>query len=123
MKLSDLYQTEQELEKFLFEMANMSSKVTGIDRVVIWASQAQDGAKRHGPRVKVSAHLTMKADPDDLFVLSIQDSPVILAGECELPTDTLDDVKDWISQNKDALLSYWRGETTTDEFITQLKKV
>lgn len=123
MKLSELYPSEQELEKFLFEMANLSSKSTGIERVVIWASQAQDGAKRHGPRVKVSANLTARANPDDLFVLSIQDSPVILAGESELPADTLEDVKAWVSQNKDALLSYWRGDVTTDEFIDLLVKV
>lgn len=123
MKLSELYPSEQELEKFLFEMANLSSKSTGIERVVIWASQAQDGAKRHGPRVKVSANLTARANPDDLFVLSIQDSPVILAGESELPADTLEDVKAWVSQNKDVLLSYWRGDVTTDEFIELLVKV
>lgn len=123
MRLDELYPTEQELEKFLLEMANLSPRATGIDRVIIWASQAQDGAKRHGPRVKVSARLTSKADPNELFVLSIQDSPIILAGECELPADTLEDVKSWVSLNKDALLAYWGGETTSDEFIDALTRI
>lgn len=123
MRLDELYPTREELDRFLWEMANLSSRATGIEQVVVWASQAQPGAKRHGPRVKVSAHLTSKADPDDLFVMSIQDSPVILAGESGLPTDTFEDVKSWVALNKDVLLSYWSGELTTDEFIEQVQRV
>lgn len=123
MKLVELYPTPQELEKFLWEMANLSSAKTGVEKVVIWASQAQDGAKRHGPRVKVSAHPTTKADPNDLFVLSIQDVPQILAGECYLSDDTLEDVKAWVSKNKTVLLDYWHSELLTDEFMDRLERV
>lgn len=55
--------------------------------------------------------------------MSIQDSPSILAGESELPADTLEDVKAWIALNKEVLLAYWVGELTTDEFIERLQKV
>lgn len=123
MRLDEFYPNPEELDRFLWEMASLSERSTGIQQVVVWASQSQPGAERHGPRVKVSAHLTTKADADDLFVMSIQDSPVILAGESELPADTFEDVKAWIALNKDALLSYWAGELTTDEFIERLQKV
>lgn len=123
MRLDELYPDEEQLDKFLWEMANLNKSATGIDNVVVWASQAQDGAKRHGPRVKVSSNLTNKIDPDNLFVLSIQDAPIILAGECNLPADTLEDVKAWVSLNKYALLQYWNGELFTNEFIEALEKV
>lgn len=123
MRLDELYPSPEELDEFLWEMANLSSKATGIDSVFICASQAQDGAKKDGPRVKASAHLTSNIDTNDLFVLSIQDNPAILAGECFLPSDSLEDVKDWVSKNKETLLSYWKGELATDEFIEQLQKV
>jgi hypothetical protein len=123
VKLCDFYPTEEELDKYLWEMANLNVKATGIEKVIIWASQAQDGAKRHGPRVKVSAHLASKIDPNDLFVLSIQDSPVILAGECHLPSDTFEDVKTWVALNKVALLDYWHGKTVSNEFIDALQRL
>lgn len=123
MRLEELYTTPKELEKYLWEMANLSSKVTGIDQVIIWASSAQDGAKRHGPRVKISARPTSKIDSNDLFVLTIQDNPQVVAGESYLSTDTLEDVKTWVSLNKGVLLSYWKNEITTDEFLEQLVKL
>jgi hypothetical protein len=122
MKLSELYSPD-ELEKYLWEMANITSDSTGIDSVVIWASQVQDGAKRHGPRVKVSARKTNKLIPDDLFVLTIQDIPQIVAGESYLPSETLEDVMTWVSNNKDALLRYWRGETSTKDFLNTIQKI
>ena len=123
MRLDELYPTEAELDKYLWEMANLSPKTTGIDKVIIWASQAQDGARRHGPRVKVSAHASGKIDQNDLFVLTIQDNPILVAGESYLNADTLEDVKDWVSKNKNALLKYWRGEVATDEFLEILQRV
>jgi hypothetical protein len=122
VRLDELY-TPEELERYLWEMANLSPSTTGVERVIIWVSMAQDGAKRHGPRVKVSAHLSTKADPNDLFVMTIQDDPQVVAGTCELPADSLEDVKAWISLNKLALLRHWHGEVTTDELLSQLVKI
>jgi hypothetical protein len=123
MKLSEIYPDPDEREKYLWEMASISPKKTGIKRVIIWASQAQDGAMRHGPRVKVSAHYTEKLNTDDLFVLTIQDNPQIVAGECYLSSDTEEDVKTWVSNNKELLLKYWRGEILTDEFLDIVEKI
>jgi len=123
MKLRELYSSEEEVEKFLFEMANITSKKTGIERVVIWASQAQDGAKRHGPRVKVSSSYTSSVKPDDFFVLTIQEQPRVVAGECSLSNDDLQDVKDWVSVNRDALLEYWNDGVSTEDFLAKLVRV
>ena len=122
MKLHEFY-TEEEADKFLFEMANFGGAVTGIENVIVWASQAQDGAKRHGPRIKVSSHYTSKAKADDFFVLSIQDDPQVVAGESFLKTDDLQDIKDWVVLNKEALMKFWNGELLTDEFLKLLAKV
>lgn len=122
MRLEELY-SPAELEKYLWEMANVTSDSTGIEQVVIWVSQAQDGAKRHGPRVKVSSRKTSKVVPGDLFVLTIQNNPVLVAGESYLPADTLEDVKDWVSKNKEVLLKYWNGELSTKEFFDKVEKV
>jgi hypothetical protein len=121
MKLTELYPNSIELEKFLWEMANLAPDTTGIPQVMIWASQAQDGAKRHGPRVKVSARKTSKLVPDDLFVLTIQDNPQIVAGQSHLDIDTLEDVKYWTSKNKTVLLKYWNGEISTKQFLDELQ--
>jgi hypothetical protein len=123
MKLSELYPDPDEREKFLWEMANLTDEETGIERVVIWASQAQDGAMRHGPRVKVSAHFTNKTIMNDMFVLTIQDNPQIVAGECYLSSDAEEDVKTWVSKNKEVLLKYWRGEISTGQFLKSVDKV
>lgn len=123
MRLEELYPTTSELDKYLWEMANLSQKSTGVKDVIIWVSSAQDGAKRHGPRVKVSAHSTTKVNPDDLFVMTIQDVPRIVAGESYLPNDTLEDVKAWVSLNKEVLLQYWNNKILTDDLLELLVKL
>lgn len=123
MKLSELY-TSKQVEKFLFEMANLGAKRTGIERVFIWASPAQRGAERHGARVKVSSNYTNRANEDDFFVLSVEDEPEIKDGECHLSARDLGRVKKWVALNKDALLRYWAHEIDdTGDFIDALKKV
>lgn len=121
MKLEELYPNPEDLEKYLWEMANLAPDTTGIESVMVWASQAQDGALRHGPRVKVSAHKTNKMIPADVFVLTIQNDPQIVAGECHLDSDTIEDVKDWVSKNKELLLKYWKGEISTKQFVNELE--
>ena len=123
MKLEELYQSQEEVEKFLYEMANIRDKQTGIPNIILWAGQAPPGAKRHSPRVKVCSRPTSKVIPEDFFTLSIQEEPQIKEGECYLSTDQLQDVKDWISRNKEVLLKYWNGELYTDEFLELLVKV
>lgn len=121
MRLEELYPNPDDLEKYLWEMANLAPDTTGIKSIMVWASQAQDGAQQHGPRIKVSAHKTNKMIPTDVFVLTIQNNPQIVTGECYLDADTLEDVKDWVSNNKELLLKYWKGEISTKQFVNQLE--
>lgn len=120
MKLAELSNPE---DQFMFEMANFDSRRTGIDQVILWASQAPPGALRHAPRIKVSSSYTSSAKVGEMFVLTIHDEPQVVAGECNLSSETLQDVKDWVVLNKEVLLSFWRGELLTDDFLDSLQKL
>jgi len=123
MKLHELFDNDDQLESFLMEMASFRPDKTGIERVVIWMGPKQDGAAKHGPRVKVSAHYTNNIQPDDLFVMTVSHEPVIVAGKSYLDSNTIESIMDWIKINHDALVAFWNYKVDDDQVKKMVSKV
>lgn len=95
----------------LFEMANISTKKTGLP-VIVWISVKFEN---HKPRIKIM-------NKNCKVSISIEDKPQILVGNCK-SNKIIEQVKKWIKINKNVLLDYWNMKITTDEAIELLKKV
>lgn len=92
----------------LFEMTNLFSRNTKLP-FTIWISPK--GKAKHGPRIKV--------DAEKEVVISIEDEPKILHGE--LKAKEFNEIKQWILNNKIALIRHWDGETDGTEVVKELK--
>lgn len=111
-------------EDILYEFANLSSRQTGIENVVIHAYSQGDGKKvKHGPRIKVS-NVYGKYSKSDMFVLEVKTGDIV-EGTCKLSSKELKTIQRWIKLNKEELIEYWNseGEMLTDDFFDSLKKV
>jgi hypothetical protein len=99
------------------EMANLSSRQTGIDGVV-FISTAMGS---HGARVKYF----VKAGKDQpSFSVSIGDRPDVVANS--LPDRVVSamapQVIEWVQLNNQALLSFWNdGDAWSDDEVTAFK--
>jgi len=117
MKLNEFKTTD---EQDLYEMANLTSRYTGIDRVVIWVGMDY---KRHAMRVKVSNVPNKMAD--DTFIITIPDLDVI--GKIDksfISGKTLNDIKSWLKLNIQTLIDYESGKLVdTGDFLDQLVQI
>lgn len=99
-------------------MTGFTSKITGIQGVVVWLNPGDGGV--HGPMLKVS-NVKGKArfEAKDCFSVSIprnpQHSPTVVAGECELTAKELKRVLSFVSNNIVQLLQIWRSEALPGE--------
>ena len=106
--------TEQEL----MEMANITSKYTGIENIVLWVGP---NPKTHGYRIKVS-NVPNKFDGKDCFTLTIPRFEII--GERDksiISNDTLNKIEEFIELNIDLIKQYSDYEIDTGSFIENLK--
>jgi hypothetical protein len=89
-------------DDFIFEMANLPSNYTGIDGVIFISTQMGS----HGPRVK---YYLKAGRHQPSFSVSISDDPQVVSNS--LPTRVVQQaapkVIQWVSSNKDALLTFW----------------
>ena len=112
-------------EKYeIFAMANLSSKTTGVVGAIIWVSAGEFEGKKsvHGARIKVVEGTNMTAKGlTDAAVVTIADVPELKHGKLKKKTFKL--VAAFITLNKAALLSYWKGKIDTSELTAQLKPV
>ena len=106
-------------EDELFDMANLSSALTGLP-MVVWISER--GRSRHDVRIKVSLVHGRPAHPDQTAAVSLRPTVEVVAGPPLDPHD-LTLIQRWVELNRDALLSYWDGSLLTDEVIGRLVKV
>jgi hypothetical protein len=107
----------------LFDMANLTSKQTGIDGIVFISTAV--GA--HGPRVKYFVK-TGRGQPS--FSISIAEAPQVLASSLppRVTNQVAPKVSEWVRLNREALLSFWNDGQywTVDEvraFLAGLKKL
>jgi|ERR1043166_854895 hypothetical protein len=106
-----------------FDMANLTSKETGIEGIVFISTAV--GA--HGPRVKYFVK-TGKGQPS--FSISIAEAPQVLASSlsARIVNQVAPKVSEWVRLNRVALLSFWSDGQywTVDEvsaFLAALKKL
>jgi len=103
MKLQDILIHQPQ---HLTEMANIPADVSGITAVYMFASTKDAVNGRHGPRIKVS-NVPNKFAVNDCFVVLIDKLNPTTKGTIKLPGATVDDIKDWVRQNFEVLMSYW----------------
>ena len=114
-------------EEMLFEMANLSQNVTGLD-VIVWVQINNPNLTgRHNlPRIKFQNDTGTRVNISSGIPMSISDTPEVLLKGTALNTLSLDlkqvnKIKQWVVTNKDVLLKYWNGEMTTDALLSNLK--
>lgn len=117
------FMVEQEiLAAPMMEMANLSSKDTGL-AYVIWFGEV---GGHHGPRIKVS-NVKGKFAVNDNFVISVDPEPRILTPRSrKISQSDVDDICDWIKLNYDVLHKLWHAyehDDATLHLFAQLKKL
>ncbi len=91
------------LGEALFEIANLTSKRTGLP-FVVWISP-KAGAL-HDVRVKVSKGAIVHSS--ELVSVAIRPDVRVVGGTMSAHDLTL--LKKWIESNRDAIINYWGGE-------------
>ena len=117
----------------LLEMANLFKDDTGLD-YPLWIGKI---GGQHGPRIKVS-NIKNKMRFNDCFVMTLDETPTIIAGECKISKNDILQICTWITKNYEDLIILWwmfehqaisvkdedSGEIKTyDDIIDNLKKV
>lgn len=100
----------------LYEMANLFPEDTGLP-VTVWVSPRG----RHAARIKVCRAPGNRMVPSNTAVLRLEPEPALVEGK--LPRRYLEPVVRWASQNRAALLRYWKGEIGTGVLIGSLQKL
>ena len=77
--------------------------------------------KRHDARVKVCRTPGDRIDIDDMAVVSIRPTPVLIEGP--LDSASLKLVQQWIALNESMLIGYWDGDLDTVEMLQSLKRI
>ena len=104
----------------LLEMANATSKVTGIKDIVLWMGPPPPN---HGHRIKVS-NKPNKISNDDLFTITIPEYKII--GEVNtnfITSKKIKEIINFIELNKNLIIEYSDNKIETLDFLTQLKKI
>lgn len=105
-------------EDFLFEMANIESKYTGLKNT-IWVNTVIPGSpaqsKHKKPRIKIEIN-------HELVPFSIEDEPRILVKNINISSKEYNAICEFIKNNKDILLDYNKGNIGTGELIEKLRK-
>ena len=105
-------------DNWLFEMANIHSKDTGLKTSLHAMYNGANEGFSHGPRVKVSTNQHGR--------IPIQLKPTVkLSVEKNLrkeDKDIINDAISYISSNLDLFLDHWNGKITDFELISRLRQ-
>ena len=109
-----------EINLDLYEMANLSSRRTGIDNIIIWVGA---DPKKHAMRIKVS-NIPNKWSNNN-FTITLPYLDVVGDVNKRLITgNKLKDIKSWIKLNIETLIDYEKGNIhDTDDFLERLVKI
>ena len=101
----------------LFEMANLSSKRTGLP-FMVWISTKE--GTQHDVRVEVSKG--RKVQPSEWVSVALRPTVRVVGGEMSGHDLTL--LKKWIELNRDVIIKYWDGDIEdTQDAIDALKRI
>lgn len=119
MKLDELQYDIMEDPEYvwLWEMANISPDMSGVDHYMYISPENSS----HAARVKV-CNIKGRMVPQDMFCISLKDLGVV-AGECRLTAEELDRVRWWIHRNRFAILDYWKQRINTKQVSNLLKPI
>jgi len=107
-------------EEELMEMANVDSKKTGIDNVVIWIGP---NPSQHWKRIKVS-NKANSFDGSDCFTLIIPEFKIIGNVNSKLiNSDVLERIKLFVNKNLQTIIDYSEYKTSTSDLLDNLKKI
>ena len=115
-------------DEMLLEMASVSQNTTGLD-VVIWVqtNNTQSTGKHNLPQIKFQNNTATKIQINESIPISISDNPEILLknndlNKIKISQAQINEIKQWIVNNKEILIDYWKEKITTDELFQKLKK-
>lgn len=103
----------------MWEMANLSSKKTGLPNLIVWASGGGDKLQ-HGARIKVVKGTKFRRELSSTVPLF--GKPRII-GNADLSQEEFTLLLKWIRLNRSAILKYYNDEISTDEFFDLIEKV
>src|ERR1700676_1684727 len=110
-KLAELEQLEH--------MVTYRKNVTGVDNTVFISPKVH---ARHAARVKVAINPPDTISPtSETISVSIHDGSVVAGNTSSVTATLLDQVRQFIALNKDALIDYWEERIDTDELRQRLK--
>jgi len=113
--------TKNNIPQPLNEMARLRKTTTGLPMVV--CLNPDDGTSTE-PRIKFQDNTNDHINPGALVPMSIDPKePRILVANYQPnhPSEDIAKLKQWITQNYDALLKYWNGDIWEDELIDAVK--
>ena len=119
---AEVLKLEEEKELFM-EMSSVKKKIYNLP-VNIWLDDigVERNTKHNFPRIKVQTTYADNLDIDNCLSLSIEDSPRILAGvPGKLKTKDLNEIKRFVSRNKDILLDYWYNKITLKDVLNKMQ--
>jgi hypothetical protein len=116
-QLEDIVEALAEQEQ-LYAIAILGSAVTGIANT-LWYIPIPEG--QHGPRIKVAIDPPHAKRPGGTEAIVPFDEGKPASGP--IPAGLERQVRAFIELNKAALPDYWNLNTTTDEFVAQLRPV
>jgi hypothetical protein len=99
-------------------MTNLYPRETGLP-MTVWVSPR--GHARHDARVKVCRTRGERMDGTNLAVVAIRPEPRVVHGP--LAQSDFAPVAEWITLNKDALISFWDGTLSTSELVARLRRL
>jgi hypothetical protein len=98
------------------DMAALRTDVTGVDNTVFVSPK---GYAPHAARIKIAVDPSHSLDPTAKKAsMAIHDYSTIGA---YLPPHIVEQAKQFIDRNRDALLRYWNHEIDTRELLSQIK--
>ena len=112
---------EQKLE----EMSSIRKRDYNLP-VNIWIDDigSERKTKHNMPRIKVQNDYSDTLNSRNLFSLSIEKNPKILAGEYDgIKSKDIKIIKDFVTLNEESLMKYWNQEIGLRELLSQLKEL
>ena len=104
----------------LLEMSNISSKISGIDNIVMWIAP---NPKYHGYRIKVS-NQPNRMNSDDSFTITIPDYNISGKRNTKLITNKVfKDIIKFIELNLELIVKYSEHQISTAYLLSNIKNI
>ena len=105
----------------LYAMANVQPKTTGLPMTVYISNKNA----RHGPQINVSQQYGDQMNARELFSMTIEEDPRVIRKPGKIRVSDIRKVGQFIHENRELLLDYWRQAPPLDtlDMLLKLTKV